>query len=169
MEHNNSQSASYAAAGVDITAGYKAVELMKTHIARTRNLGVSGRRGRLRRLLRPAHCRDGGAGAGLRHRRRAAPRSNWPSSWTSTTPSASTAVAMCVNDIICVGAKPLFFLDYIACGKNVPEKIAEIVGGVAEGCVQSGCGAHRRRNRRAPRPDARGGLRSCGLRRGDCG
>ena len=56
---------------------------------------------------------------------------------------------MCVNDIICVGAKPLFFLDYIACGKNVPEKIAEIVGGVAEGCVQSGCGAHRRRDRRA--------------------
>ncbi len=57
-------------------------------------------------------------------------------------------VAMCVNDIICVGAKPLFFLDYIACGKNIPEKIADIVSGVAEGCVQSGGISHRRGNRR---------------------
>ena len=63
---------------------------------------------------------------------------------------------MCVNDVICAGAKPLVFLDYIACGKNIPEKIAEIVKGVAEGCVQAGCCPRGRRDRRAPRHDARG-------------
>ena len=169
MEHNNSQSASYAAAGVDITAGYKAVELMKTHIARTRNLGCLDDVGGFGGCFGLPIAGMERAGAGLRHRRRAAPRSNWPSSWTSTTPSASTAVAMCVNDIICVGAKPLFFLDYIACGKNVPEKIAEIVGGVAEGCVQSGAALIGGETAEHARPDARGGLRSCGLRRGHCG
>lgn len=134
---DNSQSKSYAAAGVDITAGYKAVELMKQHIARTRNEG----------------CLDdvGGFGGcfGL-------PVNNMEEPvLVSGTDGCGTkvklailmdkhdtigidAVAMCVNDIICVGAKPLFFLDYIACGKNIPEKIAEIVSGVAEGCVQSG-------------------------------
>lgn len=133
----NSQSQSYAAAGVDITAGYKAVELMKQHIARTRNEG----------------CLDdvGGFGGcfGL-------PVANMEEPvLVSGTDGCGTkvklailmdkhdtigidAVAMCVNDIICVGAKPLFFLDYIACGKNIPEKIAQIVSGVAEGCVQSG-------------------------------
>ncbi|MBQ6848336.1 MAG: phosphoribosylformylglycinamidine cyclo-ligase [Clostridia bacterium] len=135
--HNNSKSESYAAAGVDITAGYKAVELMKKHIARTKNEG----------------CLDdvGGFGGcfGL-------PISGMEEPvLVSGTDGCGTkvklailldkhdtigidAVAMCVNDIICVGAKPLFFLDYIACGKNIPEKIAAIVSGVAEGCVQSG-------------------------------
>ena len=138
MDHKNSFSASYAAAGVDITAGYKAVELMKKHVARTRNEG----------------CVDdvGGFGGcfGLGHL-----TSMEEPVLVSGTDGCGTkvklailmdkhdtigidAVAMCVNDIICVGAKPLFFLDYIACGKNVPEKIAEIVSGVAEGCVQSG-------------------------------
>ena len=133
----NSRSESYAQAGVDITAGYKAVELMKAHIARTRNEG----------------CLDdvGGFGGcfGL-------PVSGMEEPvLVSGTDGCGTkvklailmdkhdtigidAVAMCVNDIICVGARPLFFLDYIACGKNVPEKIAAIVSGVAEGCVQSG-------------------------------
>ena len=138
MEHKNSFSASYAAAGVDITAGYRAVELMKKHVARTRNSGclddVGGFGG----------CFGLGAFAGMEE-----------PVLVSGTDGCGTkvklailmdkhdtigidAVAMCVNDIICCGAKPLFFLDYIACGKNVPEKIAEIVGGVAEGCDQSG-------------------------------
>ena len=133
---NNSQSKSYADAGVDITAGYKAVELMKQHIKRTKNAG----------------CLDdvGGFGGcfGL-------PLGYKEPVLVSGTDGCGTkvklailmdkhdtigidAVAMCVNDIICCGAKPLFFLDYIACGKNIPEKIAEIVSGVAEGCVQSG-------------------------------
>ena len=137
MDHKNSQSASYAAAGVDITAGYKAVELMKKHVARTRNEG----------------CLDdvGGFGGcfGLPISGKEEPV------LVSGTDGVGTklriaqllnkhdtigidCVAMCVNDVICCGAKPLFFLDYIACGKNVPERIAEIVGGVAEGCVQSG-------------------------------
>ena len=137
MDHKNSFSASYAAAGVDITAGYRAVELMKKHVARTKNEG----------------CLDdvGGFGGcfGL-------PLAGYEEPvLVSGTDGCGTkvklailmdkhdtvgidAVAMCVNDIICCGAKPLFFLDYIACGKNVPEKIAEIVGAVAEGCVQSG-------------------------------
>ena len=138
MDHKNSFSASYAAAGVDITAGYRAVELMKKHVARTRNAGclddVGGFGG----------CFGLGAFAGMEE-----------PVLVSGTDGCGTkvklamlmdkhdtigidAVAMCVNDIICCGAKPLFFLDYIACGKNIPEKIAEIVGGVAEGCVQSG-------------------------------
>ncbi|MBQ8796362.1 MAG: phosphoribosylformylglycinamidine cyclo-ligase [Clostridia bacterium] len=133
---NNSRSESYAAAGVDITAGYKSVELMKAHIKRTRNEG----------------CLDdvGGFGGcfGL-------PTGMEEPVLVSGTDGCGTkvklailmdkhdtigidAVAMCVNDIICTGAKPLFFLDYIACGKNYPEKIASIVSGVAEGCVQSG-------------------------------
>ncbi len=132
----HSKSDSYAAAGVDITAGYKSVELMKKHIARTRNAG----------------CLDdvGGFGGcfGL-------PTGMDEPVLVSGTDGCGTkvklailmdrhdtigidAVAMCVNDIICCGAKPLFFLDYIACGKNFPEKIAEIVSGVAEGCVRSG-------------------------------
>ncbi len=136
---NNSRSESYAAAGVDITAGYKAVELMKKHIKRTRNEGsmddVGGFGG----------CFDLGFAKGMEH-----------PVLVSGTDGCGTkvklailmdkhdtigidAVAMCVNDIVCVGAKPLYFLDYIACGKNIPEKIAEIVSGVAEGCVQSGC------------------------------
>ena len=133
----NSRSESYAAAGVDITAGYKAVELMKAHIART--------------VIKGADNDIGGFGGtfdldleGIAH-----------PVLVSGTDGVGTklkiaflmdkhdtvgidCVAMCVNDIICCGAKPLFFLDYIACGKNVPEKIADIVAGVCEGCVQSG-------------------------------
>ena len=133
----NSRSESYAAAGVDITAGYKAVELMKKHIART--------------IIKGADSEIGGFGGlfemdltGMTH-----------PVLVSGTDGVGTklkiaflmdkhdtvgidCVAMCANDIICSGAKPLFFLGYIACGKNVPEKIADIVKGVAEGCVQSG-------------------------------
>ena len=137
MEHNNSQSASYAAAGVDITAGYKAVELMKTHIARTRNLGclddvggfggcfglpiagmeepvlVSGTDG-VGTKLKLAFVLDKHDTVGI------------------------DCVAMCANDVLCVGAKPLFFLDYIACGKNDPALLEQVVAGVADGCVQAG-------------------------------
>ncbi len=133
----NSKSESYAQAGVDITAGYKAVELMKAHIARTVTAGadtdiggfgglfeldldgitkpvlVSGTDG-VGNKLKLAFLMDKHDTVGI------------------------DCVAMCVNDVICCGAKPLYFLDYIACGKNVPEKIADIVKGVCEGCVQSG-------------------------------
>ncbi len=133
----NSKSEAYAAAGVDITAGYRAVELMKKHIASTVTPGV---------------CSDiGGFGglfaldlSGMTH-----------PILVSGTDGVGTklklaflmdkhdtvgidCVAMCVNDIICSGAKPLFFLDYIACGKNIPERIADIVAGVCRGCVQAG-------------------------------
>ena len=132
-----SYSASYAAAGVDITAGYKAVELMKKHIARTKNEGclddVGGFGGcfglPIAGMEEPVLV-SGTDGCGTKVK------------LAILTDKHDTigidAVAMCVNDIICCGAKPLFFLDYIACGKNIPEKIAEIVSGVAEGCVQSG-------------------------------
>ena len=134
---NNSYSESYKAAGVDITAGYRAVELMKKHIARTENEGCVSDIGGFGGLFVPSL-------AGMRE-----------PVLVSGTDGVGTklkiaflldrhdtvgidCVAMCVNDVICCGAKPLFFLDYIACGKNVPEKIAAIVSGVAEGCVQSG-------------------------------
>ena len=133
-----SESASYKAAGVDITAGYRAVELMRAHVARTMTSGV---------------CDDiGGFGGlyeldvtGMKH-----------PVLVSGTDGVGTklklaflldkhdtvgidCVAMCVNDVICCGAKPLFFLDYVAVGRNVPERVADIVGGVSEGCVQAGC------------------------------
>ena len=137
MDHKNSQSASYAAAGVDITAGYKAVELMKKHVARTRNEGclddVGGFGGcfglPVAGMEEPVLV-SGTDGCGTKVKMAIL--------MDKHDTIGIDAVAMCVNDIICVGAKPLFFLDYIACGKNIPEKIAEIVGGVAEGCVQSG-------------------------------
>ena len=133
----NSMSESYAKAGVDITAGYKAVELMKAHIARTMTSGV---------------CSDVGGFGGLFE---LDVKGMEQPVLVSGTDGVGTklklaflqdkhdtvgidCVAMCVNDIICVDAKPIIFLDYIACGKNIPEKIASIVGGVAEGCVQSG-------------------------------
>ena len=137
MDHKNSYSASYAAAGVDITAGYRAVELMKKHVARTKNEGclddVGGFGGCFG--LPIAGMEDpvlvsGTDGCGTKVKLAIL--------MDKHDTIGIDAVAMCVNDIICVGAKPLFFLDYIACGKNIPEKIAEIVGGVAEGCVQSG-------------------------------
>ena len=134
---NNSQSKSYADAGVDITAGYKAVELMKQHIKRTRNDGclddVGGFGGcfglPVAGMEEPVLV-SGTDGCGTKVKLAIL--------MDKHDTIGIDAVAMCVNDIICVGAKPLFFLDYIACGKNIPEKIAEIVSGVAEGCVQSG-------------------------------
>ncbi len=133
----NSHSESYAAAGVDITAGYRAVELMKKHVARTRNEGclddVGGFGGcfglPVAGMEEPVLV-SGTDGCGTKVKLAIL--------MDKHDTIGIDAVAMCVNDIICVGAKPLFFLDYIACGKNVPEKIAAIVGGVAEGCVQSG-------------------------------
>ena len=135
--HTNSKSDSYAAAGVDITAGYKAVELMKKHIARTKNEGclddVGGFGGcfglNVAGMEEPVLV-SGTDGCGTKVKMAIL--------MDKHDTIGIDAVAMCVNDIICCGAKPLFFLDYIACGKNIPEKIAAIVGGVAEGCVQSG-------------------------------
>ena len=137
MDHKNSHSASYAAAGVDIVAGYQAVELMKKHVARTKNEGclddVGGFGGcfglPIAGMEEPVLV-SGTDGCGTKVKLAIL--------MDKHDTIGIDAVAMCVNDIICVGAKPLFFLDYIACGKNVPEKIATIVGGVAEGCVQSG-------------------------------
>ena len=135
--HNNSKSESYAAAGVDITAGYKAVELMKKHIARTKNEGclddVGGFGGcfglNMAGIEEPVLV-SGTDGCGTKVKMAIL--------LDKHDTIGIDAVAMCVNDIICCGARPLFFLDYMACGKNYPEKIAAIVGGVAEGCVQSG-------------------------------
>ena len=132
----NSRSESYAAAGVDITAGYKAVELMKKHIARTKNegclddLGGFGGCFGLPRGLEEPVLVSGTDGCGTKVKLAIL--------MDKHDTIGIDAVAMCVNDIICCGAKPLFFLDYIACGKNIPEKIAAIVSGVCEGCVQSG-------------------------------
>ena len=135
--HNQSKSDSYAAAGVDITAGYKAVELMKKHIARTMTAGVCSDVGGfgglfeldLTGITQPVLV-SGTDGCGTKVK--------LAMLMDKHDTIGIDAVAMCVNDIICCGAKPLFFLDYIACGKNIPEKIAQIVSGVAEGCVQSG-------------------------------
>ena len=137
MDHKNSRSASYAAAGVDITAGYRAVELMKKHIARTKNEGclddVGGFGGcfglPIAGMEEPVLV-SGTDGVGTKLK--------IAMLMNKHDTIGIDCVAMCVNDVICCGARPLFFLDYIACGKNIPEKIAEIVGGVAEGCVQSG-------------------------------
>lgn len=137
MEKNISKSDSYAAAGVDITAGYRSVELMKRHIARTRNEGclddVGGFGGcfglNLTGMEEPVLV-SGTDGVGTKLR--------IAMLMDKHDTIGIDCVAMCVNDVICCGAKPLLFLDYIACGKNVPERIAEIVSGVAEGCVQAG-------------------------------
>ena len=135
--HNNSKSDSYAAAGVDITAGYNAVKLMKKHVERTMNDGVMTDIGGFGGLFLPniAGMKEpvlvsGTDGVGTKLK--------LAFLMDKHDTVGIDCVAMCVNDIICCGAKPLFFLDYIACGKNVPEKIADIVSGVAEGCVQSG-------------------------------
>lgn len=134
---SNSRSESYAAAGVDITAGYKAVELMKKHIARTVTSGCSdiGGFGGLFQLdltgIEKPVLVSGTDGVGTKL------KIAFLLDRHDTV--GIDCVAMCVNDIICCGAKPLIFLDYIACGKNVPERIADIVSGIAEGCVQSGC------------------------------
>ena len=135
--NKNSKSDAYAAAGVDITAGYKAVELMKQHIARTVTSGVLdgvGGFGGLFELpvagMEKPVLVSGTDGVGTKLK--------LAFLLDKHDTVGIDCVAMCVNDVICCGAKPLFFLDYIACGKNVPEKIAAIVSGVAEGCVQSG-------------------------------
>ena len=136
--NTNSYSEHYAAAGVDITAGYKAVELMKQHVARTVTPGVLGGVGGFGGLFLPdlkgmdePVLVSGTDGVGTKLK--------LAFLLDKHDTVGIDCVAMCVNDIVCCGAKPLFFLDYIACGKNVPERIAEIVSGVAEGCVQSGC------------------------------
>ena len=132
-----SQSDSYASAGVDITAGYKAVELMKSHIARTTTDGVIGSIGGIGGLFQPNLAGmeepilvSGTDGVGTKLR--------IAFLMDKHDTVGIDCVAMCVNDIVCCGARPLFFLDYIACGKNYPDRIASIVSGVAEGCVQSG-------------------------------
>ncbi|HIT33326.1 MAG TPA: phosphoribosylformylglycinamidine cyclo-ligase [Candidatus Faecousia intestinigallinarum] len=132
-----SRSDSYAAAGVDITAGYRAVELMKSHIAKTMTSGVCSDVGGFGGLFeldttgmtRPVLV-SGTDGVGTKLK--------LAFLLDKHDTVGIDCVAMCVNDIICCGAKPLFFLDYIACGKNVPERIEAIVKGVCEGCVQSG-------------------------------
>lgn len=131
-------SESYKAAGVDITAGYKAVELMKQHIAKTMTAGalspIGGFGGLfeldLTGITKPVLV-SGTDGVGTKLK--------MAFLMDKHDTVGIDCVAMCVNDIICCGAKPLFFLDYIAVGKNYPEKVAEIVSGVAEGCVQSNC------------------------------
>ena len=136
--HSNSKSEAYASAGVDITAGYKAVELMKAHVARTvisnRSEEIGGFGGLfeldITDMPHPVLV-SGTDGVGTKLK--------LAFLMDKHDTVGIDCVAMCVNDVICCGAKPLFFLDYIACGKNYPEKIASIVGGVAEGCVQSGC------------------------------
>ena len=132
-----SQSESYKAAGVDITAGYQAVELMKKHIARTVTAGAMSDIGGfgglfemdLTGITKPVLV-SGTDGVGTKLK--------LAFLMDKHDTVGIDCVAMCVNDIICCGAKPLFFLDYIAVGKNFPEKVAAIVSGVAEGCVQSG-------------------------------
>ncbi|HHX56925.1 MAG TPA: phosphoribosylformylglycinamidine cyclo-ligase [Clostridiales bacterium] len=133
-----SYSESYKSAGVDVTAGYKAVELMKSHVARTMVNGVTpdiGGFGGLFELdmtgINKPVLVSGTDGVGTKL------KIAFMVDKHNTV--GIDCVAMCVNDIICSGAKPLFFLDYIAVGKNYPEKIAEIVSGIAEGCVQAGC------------------------------
>ena len=136
--NNKSQSESYKAAGVDITAGYRAVELKKKHIARTMINGRSDDIGGFGGLFEldvtdmphPVLV-SGTDGVGTKLK--------MAFIMDKHDTVGIDCVAMCVNDIICCGAKPLFFLDYIACGKNYPEKIAQIVSGIAEGCVQAGC------------------------------
>ena len=133
-----SYSASYAAAGVDITAGYRSVELIKDYVARTTIPGCMGGLGGFGGLFE-LDCTDmphpvlisGTDGVGTKLK--------VAFLMDKHDTVGIDCVAMCVNDVVCAGAKPLIFLDYIACGKNVPERIADMVKGVAEGCVQAGC------------------------------
>lgn len=133
-----SYSDSYKAAGVDVTAGYESVELMKKHVKRTVIPGVVSGIGGFGGLFQPDLSGmkepvlvSGTDGVGTKLK--------IAMLLDKHDTIGIDAVAMCVNDVVCCGAKPLFFLDYIACGKNFPEKIAQIVAGVAEGCVQAGC------------------------------
>ena len=131
-------SESYKNAGVDVTAGYQAVELMKGHVARTKIPGVVSGIGGFGGLFQPDLSGmkepvlvSGTDGVGTKLK--------IAMLLDRHDTIGVDCVAMCVNDVVCSGARPLFFLDYIACGKNIPEKIAQIVAGVAEGCVQAGC------------------------------
>ena len=135
---DRSYSASYAAAGVDIEAGYEGVKLMKKHVERTFIPGVVSDIGGFGGLFAPNLSGmkepvfvSGTDGVGTKQR--------IAQLMDRHDTVGIDCVAMCVNDIICCGAKPLFFLDYIAIGKNIPEKVAMLVAGVAEGCVQAGC------------------------------
>ena len=135
-EHNNG--GAYAAAGVDVTAGYRGVELMGEYVKRTNIAGVLSGIGGFGGLFEPDISGmkrpvfvSGTDGVGTKIKLAMLLEKH--------NTIGIDCVAMCVNDIICAGAKPLFFLDYIAIGKNIPEKVAEIVSGVAEGCVRAGC------------------------------
>lgn len=132
-----SRSDVYASAGVDITAGYKSVELMKEHVKRTTTKGVCSDVGGFGGLFEPDISGmtrpvlvSGTDGVGTKLK--------IAFLMDKHDTVGIDCVAMCVNDIICCGAKPLFFLDYIACGKNIPERIADIVKGVSDGCVMAG-------------------------------
>ena len=130
-------SESYAAAGVDVTAGYKSVELIKSHVKKTNIPGVIGGIGGFGGMFEIAANEynpvlvSGTDGVGTKIK--------LAMLMDKHDTIGIDCVAMCVNDVACSGAKPLFFLDYIACGKNYPEKIEQIVKGVADGCVQAGC------------------------------
>ena len=135
---DNSYSDSYREAGVDVTAGYKAVELMKKHVARTQTPGVVSGIGGFGGLFQPEMTGmkepvlvSGTDGVGTKLK--------LAFMMDKHDTVGIDCVAMCANDVACAGAKPLFFLDYVAVGKNVPERVAQIVAGVAEGCVQAGC------------------------------
>ncbi len=134
----DSYSDSYREAGVDVTAGYKAVELMKQHVARTQTPGVVSGIGGFGGLFQPDLTGmkepvlvSGTDGVGTKLK--------LAFMMDKHDTVGVDCVAMCANDVACAGAKPLFFLDYVAVGKNVPERVAQIVSGVAEGCVQAGC------------------------------
>ncbi|MCL2580358.1 MAG: phosphoribosylformylglycinamidine cyclo-ligase [Oscillospiraceae bacterium] len=137
-DNTQNHTASYAAAGVDVTAGYRAVELMKKHVERTKIPGVLEGIGGFGGLFAPALSGvkepvlvsgTDGVGTKIRVAQLAGIHDR----------VGIDLVAMCANDVVCAGARPLFFLDYIAVGKNIPEKVAQIVAGVAEGCVRAGC------------------------------
>ena len=135
---DNSYSDSYREAGVDVTAGYKAVELMKKQVARTQTPGVVSGIGGFGGLFQPDLTGmkepvlvSGTDGVGTKLK--------LAFMMDKHDTVGIDCVAMCANDVACAGAKPLFFLDYVAVGKNVPERVAQIVAGVAEGCVQAGC------------------------------
>ena len=133
-----SHSASYAAAGVNIEAGYEGVRLMKKHVERTFIPGVVSGIGGFGGLFAPDLSGmaepvlvSGTDGVGTKQR--------IAQLMDKHDTVGIDCVAMCVNDIVCCGARPLFFLDYIAIGRNEPEKVASLVSGVAEGCVRAGC------------------------------
>ncbi len=138
MSNQKSYSNSYKEAGVDVTAGYRSVELIKKHVARTNIPGVVSGIGGFGGLFEPDFTGmktptlvSGTDGVGTKLK--------IAFLMDKHDTVGIDCVAMCANDVACSGAQPLFFLDYLAVGKNIPEKIADIVGGVAEGCVQAGC------------------------------